>query len=352
MRMRTFAIIGLIAIGVGVSLTDAYVTHGRYTSNNMRMRAATVSFPEGNPYRTALSNVVSRFFNNPSDFWFTQTWNDGSIGFDNGQNEVWFSADPKYNPAYTFWWYNIFGDVKEADCVFYNGEAYTTSMTKTDLWTFGGAYRPFETTAAHEYGHASGLSHENDEYNIMGQDWTHIHCNGQTARSYVGEDACDGLVSLYGRYSNGDIQDLSVTLHRYKGKSGEYSTHKMGKMTNSDGVTLSSASFNGQRRYNVSRGQLVNVEFTYENEGETTKTVNIAFYISTNSSISTADRRIATGWVKEARGNVHQVATSLYIPEDLTVGKTYYLGVIIDYDNTVAEVDNANNAAYHIIKVN
>lgn len=351
MRKRTLAIIGLIASGAGVALTDAYVTHGRYTSNNMKMRASKVSFPAGNPYRTALSNVVSRYFNNPSDFWFTQTWDDTSVGFENGQNEVWFSANAKYDPAYTFWWYDIWGDVDEADCVFFNGEAYTTSMDKTSLWTFGGAYRPFETTAAHEYGHASGLSHVNTEYNIMGQDWTHIHCNGQTARCYVGEDACDGLVSLYGRYSNGDIQDLSVSLHRYKGKSGEYSTHKMGKMTDGEGGALPTSTFNGQTRYDVFRGQGVFVEFTYENEGETTKTVNLGFYISTNSVISTGDTLIATQGVKEARGNVHQLSTYLNLPENLTPGKTYYLGVIIDYDNAVPEVDSSNNAAYHIIRI-
>lgn len=48
---------------------------------------------------------MSRFLNNPSEFWFTQTWADGSVGFDNyAKNEVWFSADADYNPAYTFWW--------------------------------------------------------------------------------------------------------------------------------------------------------------------------------------------------------------------------------------------------------
>jgi hypothetical protein len=351
-KLNRITLAALALIGAVPLTSDAWNSHGTWASNNCTIRASSVSFPVGSSYRTALSHVVDRFYANPSEFWFTQKWGDGSIGFDNGQNEVWFSADSDYNPAVTFWWHNIWGDIVEADVVFYNGEDYTSSMTKTSLWPYGGSYRPFETTAAHEYGHASGLLHENDEYNIMGDDWNHIHCNGGTCRSYVGEDACDGLVDTYGRFSNGTNQDVSVSLFRYLGTSGEYSTHQLNKMYTSGGSLLSSSAFNGQRRYNVSKGQAVKVGFTYENEGETTQTVNLGFYISTNSTISTGDRLIGTGWVTEARGNVHTVTTTIGIPGDLTSGSTYYLGVIIDYDNALSETDSSNNAAYHIIKVN
>ena len=76
-----------------------------------------------------LGTIVSRFFNNPSEQWFRQWYNDSSIGFNNGQSEVWFSSSATYNPAVTFWWYSWWtGKIKEADVVFYNGVAYTSSM--------------------------------------------------------------------------------------------------------------------------------------------------------------------------------------------------------------------------------
>jgi hypothetical protein len=350
MRRVNLTVLGLAALGLASS-ASAWVSFGTWATNFPRMRASAVSFPAGNSYRTALGVVATRYLNNPSELGFNQTYGDGSVAFNNGQNEVWFSANDDYDPAVCFAW-TIGDTVVEADVIFYNGEDYTSGMTKTNLWTFGGSYRPFQTTACHEYGHAAGLSHENDEYNIMGSDWDHIHCNGQTARSYVGEDACDGLVDTYGRWSGGTIQDLSVSLHRYLGESGEYSTHQKGKMYTSGGSLLSSNSYNGQRRYLVNKGQTVRVGFTYENEGETTQTVKIGFYISTNSTISTGDTLFATGTVTEARGNVHSINSTVTLPNNLNSGQTYYLGVIIDYDNQVSEVDGSNNAAYHIIRVN
>src|SRR5262245_40656605 len=117
MHKRTI-LISAIALAAALAATlDAYVTHGSWSGNNTTMRASSVSFPAGSTYRTALGTVTSRYFNNPSNFWFTQAYDDASVGFDNGQNEVWFSSDAQYNPAVTFWWYTLFGALDEADVV-------------------------------------------------------------------------------------------------------------------------------------------------------------------------------------------------------------------------------------------
>ncbi len=44
---------------------------------------------------------------------------------------------------------------------------------------------------------------------------------------------------------------------------------------------------NGETGYKVKRGQLVRVDFTYENNGKNTQVVNTGWYISTNDLIST-----------------------------------------------------------------
>jgi hypothetical protein len=351
MKKRLIPFAAIIILLLAGSAVDAYNTHGRWSGDSATMRASSVGFPAGDAYRTALGTVASRFNQNPSEFRFTQRYDDASVSLDNDQNEVWFSADPDFDPAWTYWWYDIWGDIVEADVVFYNGEDYTTSMSKTSLWSYGGTRRPFQTTALHEYGHAAGLEHEADEYNLMGSDWTHISCNGATARSYVGEDASDGLVHLYTGRDGVAIENVGVTLFRRTGFSGEYSTHGHCKITNSLGTELPYTDYAGQRRYAVDKGQWVRVWFTYENSGETYQNVNVGYYISSNATISTADTLFGTRKFGQRRNNVDTRYVSLKIPVDLVSGTTYWLGAIVDYDNALTEIDEYN-AAYHIIRVN
>jgi cell division septation protein DedD len=53
-----------------------------------------------------------------------------------------------------------------------------------------------------------------------------------------------------------------------------------------------------------------------------------------------------------SRDNVYTTTTTITLPAWLTSGVTYYLGMIIDDNSGLAEVDEANNAAFRIIKVN
>jgi hypothetical protein len=350
MKKRLIPFAALISLLLVGSAADAYHTHGHWSDYDTTMRASATSFPAGNAYRTALGTVASRFNQNPSEFHFHQRYDDGSVSFDNDQNEVWFSDDSDYDPAWTYWWYDIWGDIVEADVVFYNGEDYTTSMNKTSLRSYGGTRRPFQTTALHEYGHAAGLAHEADEYNLMGIDYTHISCNGSTARSYVGEDASHGLVHLYTGRDGVAIENVGVTLFKWLEAAGEYSRHDKCTMTD-HGVELPYTDYAGQRRYAVDKGQWVRVWFTYENSGETYQNVNVGYYISPNATISTADTLFDTRRFGQRRNNVDTRYVSLKIPVDLVSGTTYWLGAIVDYDNDIAEIDEYN-AAYHIIRVN
>jgi len=106
-----------------------------------------------------------------------------------------------------------------------------------------------------------------------------------------------------------------------------------------------------QRRYYVSKGQSVLVEFAYERSGESTQTVNVGFYVSTNNVISTAERLIKTFSTTLGRADVYTTRVAATIPADLVSGTTYYLGAYVDYDNKITKVDSANNAAYPIIRI-
>lgn len=317
--MSSIAILG-VALGIAAFPAQAYNTHGRWPTNAFTMRAANTSFPVGNAYRTAIGTVASRWNQNPSNVRITQLYDDASVGFNNGESEVWFSTDASYNPAVTFWWYDAAGGIREADIVFYTGGSYTTSMSKLSLWAYGGAGRPFETTAMHEYGHALGLLHEADEYNIMGQDWTHLSLDGSTARSYSGEDADDGAVFLYGLFASGTAEDMGVVHMKRTGASGEYSSHGLTQMYNSIGVELPFTIFNGQKRYNVSKGYKVQVEFTFENNGESSQTSNIGLYLSTDNLIRTTDTQIQTAPLVLSRIDVLTSKRTVVIPPWLVSG--------------------------------
>jgi hypothetical protein len=203
-------------------------------------------------------------------------------------------------------------------------------------------------------GHAPGLAHENDTYNIMGQDWTHIEITamGQLV-CYAGEDAGNGEVFLYGEDIGGN--DLGVTHWKYGGEDGEYSRHTLTWLLSEFGHGVDSEPIpgvHGVRRYEVRRGSRYQVEFTYENNGiGDHDDVNIGYYISTSDIITTIDRRISTTTMDLSRGTANTRRHTLTIPNDLDVGLTYWLGVIVDYTDDIDEINELNNASWIPIEI-
>ena len=222
MYHKLFAITIAILLTYGAGNAFAYTLIGcgssnlKWASNVYATSAASARFPVG-PWRNALAFVVNRWNNNPSLLGYSITYNDPSVGLGNGQSEVWWSSGFGA-PAVANWWFNTSTcRFTEVDIRFDNTVPYHYTTTKTSLWPYGGASRPFQTTAMHEFGHAGGLGHTANTYNIMGADWTHIHANGSTATAYPGEDASQGMVALYGLWTAGP-QDLGVVHWRQTGK--------------------------------------------------------------------------------------------------------------------------------------
>jgi hypothetical protein len=366
MKRHTIKLAALALTGIAAQ-AHAYTTWTcldeklNWTSTSQTMRYSSVSFPSGS-WRSALDFSIDHVNQNPSPFRFSKSYGDTSIGIDNGQNEAWFSSDPGVlagAPAITYWQYDcidywLFGkdvELTEADVIFDVAEPYTTSMGKSGLWEYGGSFRPFETTAIHELGHATGLAHTNNTYNIMGTDWTHISVNGTLARSYLGEDAANGEVYLYGTTTSA-AEDLGVVHWKYLGTSGEYSTHQKTKVYNSSGGALATLAVNGETGFYVSKGQVVRLELTYENNGKNTQSSSdVRYYVSTNDTISTLDTQIGSTTFNLSRNTVLTTYVTLTIPSTLTSGVTYWLGAVIDADSSLAEMTEVNNATYLPIRI-
>lgn len=335
----------------------------RWEGDTTLLRASKQSFPANSSWKDALGTSVDLWNQNPSKFRFTLSFNDDGVWTGNGENEVWFTdSDDQLSGAPALasmmwdcvdWWIvGVQAKLSEVDVLFDSRKPWTPFMSdKFNLSAYGGPKRPFINTAAHELGHAVGLMHVDYLYNIMGRDWTHIHANGGKARAYIGEDAANGAVGLY-EERGGDFEDVSVAHWKYKdASSAGYSIHERTEIFDMEGELHASVDINDEPRFYVLRDSDLKLEMTYENNGKSRQqNLKVGFYLSTNSRITTSDRRLGGAVVDIGRNVPVTKRHKVHIPADLAPGTTYYLGVIVDEENEIDEIVEANNATYTMIR--
>jgi hypothetical protein len=295
---------------------------------------------------------------NQSPGFFTVYMNStDEVGIDNGYNEVWFSTDQDIldgAPGRTISWLGC-GEIEEADVVFDANYSFTAGTFKASSTAYGGAFRTFRTGATHELGHVVGLCHSSASYNIMGSDSRFVHANGSTLRNYAGASGIAGEIDLYGVWPPSQFEDVSVVHWKYGGSKGEYSKHVRTQIYDTSDNPLDSVpcgANDAEPCFQVTKAQTVKVEFTYENLGRNTQNVDIGYFLSTNSLITTLDTLIGTGNISAlGRPVLTTNNTFLAIPGNLTSGRNYYLGAIVNYNRKFAEAVGQNNATYIGIQV-
>ncbi|MGF1673448.1 MAG: hypothetical protein ACFCUV_07155, partial [Rivularia sp. (in: cyanobacteria)] len=77
----------------------------------------------------------------------------------------------------------------------------------------------------------------------------------------------------------------------------------------------------------------------------------VGFYISTNDIISTGDQRIGGTTLTLGRDNVYTARNTVTIPSSLQRNRNYWLGVVVDENNSINENVEWNNATYIPIRV-
>lgn len=96
----------------------------------------------------------------------------------------------------------------------------------------------------------------------------------------------------------------------------------------------------------VARGGVTDGTFVFHNTGEAVNGAKVGFYVSKNDVISTADRLVGTITLGDLTSTTAQQirVTGIDLPYSMKPGK-YYLGAIIDYDDTIAEINDGNNGS-------
>ena len=294
--------------------------------NDQTARLLPVSFPAGSVSRSDLLVAFGRWNDmRGMSFEFENIVDDNNntFNYSNDRNEfAWHSSETDGALAVTVISHDLcfFGqDIEEADIIFNN----------TVAWEFG-AHDPrteettasFRFTAVHEMGHFLGLNHEDDEMAVMLSTASGFHGGNGTLRAAPFPDDAQGARRLY-PHSNSET-DFSISNFRWVS-------------ANNTDLLLGSAT------QTVSPGGTFNSGFAFGNQGKTRVEFPLYLVLSTNTTITTSDRVIATGSGWADPYFYGDFPFQLRVPNDMAAGD-YFVGAILDPDNDVAEEREGNNA--------
>ena len=209
----------------------------------------------------------------------------------------------------TYWTDNM--EVFDTDVLFNSNHSWTTSYSTA----YAGSAYYFLGVAQHEFGHVQGFDHEDDVATCM---------------------------NTYYSLASAELHADDMAAHRDLYDSGNTQTNLAASAWE---APTSSAATEIDCTTSAESGGTVEYEFVMENRGtEYISGAGVRMYLSTNSTISTADEKVA-GWSLNITGGSHyEIDDDGDVPDDLEEGY-YYLGVVTDWDGLISESDETDNTA-------
>lgn len=329
--IKTIALSSLIFTGTSFSYHYTTCDGDKTTWDDgwTNMYISTTSFPEGGAHDSRLQNAMWHWNNVKKSKWkfYVKRDTDGSHNSDNDRNEIYWDADMSLDGTLAvthmrttcYWLFGTHTWIDEADIGF--NQKYSWSTGSYSYSNPNGAPYSFESTALHELGHVLGLNHENDVMATLNSHYPNSGPFGNSKEWDSYADDCQGVRYLYPESST-DI-DIACSVLKRTGSG-------------SSGLTSSPTT--------AAKGSSVTIEYTFSNLGTSRIDFNIGYYLSTDATISTGDTRLATNTGAYAgAGSTGTYTKTLTIPSSTATG-TYYLGLIVDYNNAVTESNESNNA--------
>ena len=306
------------------------------------------------------SEAIQIFNANPTSmsYWAAIDYGPYVVGMNNGNTEVWpylevtdadiFNGDQFAAVGFTY----LNGcDIDEGDVIFNLAYQWTHTTQKSDHDAYGDPSPDLSAKAAgvHELGHTLGFGHDCSIYNVMGDAWRHLWANGPDAEVYIGEPLTSGLEDVYGQLGAPDLQspDVSVSHWQYDScAAGGYSAHRRTSVFNQAGDALAKVGGEVEPRFIAAAGQRIEVDFTFENQGNTLEEgVEVGFYFSTDDTITTLDQRLGGTTFDFVRNDPDTRRSTVDLPLTLPQGDGY-LGVVVDDNDSIHEAREGNNATY------
>lgn len=320
--MKTFIYSTLCSLSLMIAtVAGAWSTFGSWDdSDNIVMDdvfipAATFS----NPAQFQMSDYNRIDTNNNSHPFRVASSPEFSFGSSDGDNTMGFLAeaglDSEYGLSYdsALAWavsYSSGGDMVECDVMLDNTLVWRTGPDDNN-W--------FQSTVLHELGHCRGLDHYNSFQSMQNSGQSKYLRN-----EVLYMDDRDAI-----RQNSSTVAELDITVHNKWHDGSRPRWMSMSPTTLREGDQID---FN---------------DVTVENRGSQDfgGRVEIAFYLSTNSTISDSDTRMSTAsWSSFPDFTFSTFDLSTTIPQVNDCG-TYYAGAIVDPDDDWNERFEGNNSA-------
>jgi len=325
--LTVVALLSLVVTGTAQAYDWPKCGGDRRTWNNDSVvyNPANISFPGS--FKTALNRAAAAWNEVPgSQFRFNLVYDDATtIEFGDGKNSIGFTTDYDFGDFIAVEVTDLEtclllndGNIQESDILYNNDYTWESSL---DPFFFSGSYN-VALVGAHELGHGLGLGHENARLATMNSNSPNGGVFGNNHAVQIHAD--DALGSRVGYGTCCTRRDVAASV--YEKDSGGHSSHIA-----SPGV--------------AERGHSTSFRFTLENRGTTSESsVRTNFYLSTNRFISTGDTFLGSATFSLGAGTTSTLSASVTIPLSVASG-SYFLGVLADPSNSIAEVDESNNGA-------